>query len=606
LSQWSAAVESGMSFESKCRIRAVDGSYRWFLNRAQPGRDAEGRIVRWAGSLTDIDDLVRIEKELRESKERLAGIVSTAMDAIITVDEDKRIVLFNEAAERMFGCSAAEAMGQTLDRFIPECFRRAHSEGIGCLGETSGPSRAMARFNSLTGFRTDGTEFPIEAAISKIEVGGRKLYTIIHRDITERKQAEAEHEKLAQEQLARAAAEAANRSKDEFLAMVSHELRSPLTAILGYTRMLRSGPVDKDAISKVTAIVERNGKAQLHIIEDLLDSARIIEGKLRIELEPVDLVPVLETALDTARPAAVAKGVKLIANFGPAPEQTLGDSTRLQQVVWNLLTNAVKFTPEGGRVELRMEGISHRIRITVTDNGKGIEPEFLPFVFDRFRQADSSSARRVGGLGLGLSLVKHLVELHGGTIMVASEGVGRGSTFTIMLPRRQLDFIAWRTSAVAHREVRTEGALALDQALSLEGVDVLMVDDQEEARVVLTQALGEYGAHVTALSSGVEALALLSHPPGGRRPDVLILDIAMPGEDGYTVLKKVRALETKQGIKTDQIPAIALTAFGRSEDRLRALQAGFRMHVAKPVEPAELAVIIGSLTNRARLGAQPE
>src|SRR5262249_4026008 len=242
LSQWSRAVASGMSFESTCRLPPVDGSYPWFLNRAQRGRDAEGRIVRWAGSLTDIEDLIRIEQELRESEERLAGIVSTAMDAIITVDEDQRVVLFNEAAERMFGCPAAEAMGQTLDRFIPECCRRAHCEGIGCFGEASGANRAMARANSLTGLRTDGTEFPIEAAISKIEVGGRTLYTVIHRDITERKQAEAEHEKLVQEQLARAAAEAANRSKDEFLAMVSHELRSPLTAILGYTRMLRSGP----------------------------------------------------------------------------------------------------------------------------------------------------------------------------------------------------------------------------------------------------------------------------------------------------------------------------------------------------------------------------
>ena len=387
----------------------------------------------------------------------------------------------------------------------------------------------MARLNSLIGLRTDGSEFPIEAAISKIEVGGRKLYTVIHRDITERKRAEVEHEKLAQEQLARAAAEAANRSKDEFLAMVSHELRSPLTAILGYTRMLRSSPADRDAINKVTAIVERSAKAQLQIIEDLLDSARIIAGKLRIELEPIDLVPVLEAALDTAHPAAEAKGVKLITNFDPAPEQTLGDSTRLQQVVWNLLTNAVKFTPDGGWVELRMEGTTYQIRITVSDNGKGIEPEFLPFVFDRFRQADSSSARRVGGLGLGLSLVKHLVELHGGTIAVASEGVGRGSTFTVTLPRRQLDFIAQPTSVVADREVRTEGALALDEALSLEGVSVLVVDDQEETRVILTQALREYGAHVIALSSGVEALALLARPPGGRRPDVLILDISYAG-----------------------------------------------------------------------------
>jgi len=600
LAQWSDAVRSGISFESKCRIRAVDGSYRWFLNRAQPGRDAEGRIVRWAGSLTDIDDLIRTEQALRESKERLAGVVSTAMDAIITVDDDHRIVVFNEAAEEMFRCRAAEAMDQTIERFIPDCFRGTPPGNIRRFSEPGGASRATARLSSFTALRTDGKEFPIEAAISKSEIVGRTLYTVILRDITERKQAEAEHEKLVQEQLARTAAEAANRSKDEFLALVSHELRSPLTAIFGYTRMLRSGsgPVDRDAINKVTAVLERSAKAQLRIIEDLLDSARIIAGKLRIELEPVDLVPVLEAALDTARPAAEAKAITLVAGFGPAPEQALGDSTRLQQVVWNLLTNAVKFTPGGGRIELRMEGDDHQIGITVSDNGKGIEPEFLPFIFDRFKQADSSSARRVGGLGLGLSLAKHLVELHGGTITVASEGVGRGSTFTVTLPRRQLFFIPRPPSGSASREVRTEGALALDVALSLEDVSVLVVDDQEEARVVLTQTLGEYGAHVTALSSGAEALALLANPSGRKRPDVLILDIAMPGEDGYAVLKKIRALEAKQCMEEDPIPAIALTAFGRSEDRLRALQAGFHMHVAKPVEPAELAVVIGSLTGR--------
>jgi CheY-like chemotaxis protein/anti-sigma regulatory factor (Ser/Thr protein kinase) len=311
---------------------------------------------------------------------------------------------------------------------------------------------------------------------------------------------------------------------------------------------------------------------------------------------------VLEAALDTAAPAAEAKGVNLVANFGPLPGQMLGDSTRLQQIVWNLLTNAVKFTPEGGRVELRMEVASHHIKITVSDNGKGIEPEFLPFVFDRFRQADSSSTRSAGGLGLGLSLAKHLVDLHGGTITVASEGAGRGSTFTVTLPRRQLHFIPRPTSEPVLREVRKEGALALDVALSLEGVSVLLVDDEEEARVVLTQSLSEYGAHVTALSSGVEALALLAEPSGHRKLGVLILDIAMPGEDGYTVLKKVRALEAKQRIEADQIPAIALTAFGRSEDRLRALQAGFQMHVVKPVEPAELAVVVASLTNRRARG----
>jgi PAS domain S-box-containing protein len=593
--RWFAAVRSGMLFESRYRIRAADGSYRWFLARALPGRDAEGRIVRWAGSLMDIDDLVRAEESLRESKERLAGIVSSAMDAIITVDEDQWVVLFNNAAERMFGCPAAEALGRPFNRFIPERFRDAHTELVRRFGETGGASQAM---RPLTALRANGEEFPIEAAISKIEVGGRKLYTLILRDITERKQAEAEREQLAREQVARAAAEAANRSKDEFLAMVSHELRSPLNAILGYTRMLRSGPADREAINKATAVVERNAKAQLQIIEDLLDSSRIVTGKLRIEPGPVDLTPALEAALATVRSAAEAKGITLVANFGPSPEQVLGDSTRLQQVVWNLLSNAIKFTPEGGRVELRMEGAADNVRVTVTDTGKGIEPEFLPFVFDRFRQADPSSARHYGGLGLGLSLVKYLVELHGGMITAVSEGLGRGATFTVTLPRRHPEFIAPPLPAVSPREVRTEGAISPGAAFSLEGVSVLVVDDQEEARVVLTQALSKYGARVTAVSSGAEALALLSDPSSSKRPDALILDIAMPDEDGYTVLKKVRALEDRQGAAADRIPAIALTAYARSEDRLRALKSGFNMHVAKPVEPAELAVVIASLTTR--------
>src|SRR5262249_7661524 len=287
------------------------------------------------------------------------------------------------------------------------------------------------------------------------------------------------------------------------------------------------------------------------------------------ETSPVDLAPVLESAIDTVRAAAEAKGVILVTDFGPGPEEVAGDSARLQQVVWNLLSNGVKFTPEGGAVELRLESDANHLGSEVRDTAGGSEPNFLPFIFDPFRQADSSSTRRYGGLGLGLSLVKYLVELHGGTITAASEGAGRGATFTVTLPRCRPEFIA-PPPALAPREVRTEGAITSGEALSLEGVSVLVVDDQEEARVILTQALGEYGAPGSAVSSGAEALAILADPPGGRRPDVLILDIAMPDEDGYAVLKKVRALEAEQGATADQIPAIALTAYRRSEDRLRA------------------------------------
>src|SRR5262249_50624424 len=338
IAAWNQTVATGEPFDIEQRVRRNDGVYRWFKARAVTLRDSGGKVVKWFGSNTDIDDQKQAERSLLESKERLNGIVSSAMDAIITVDEDQRVVLFNEAAERMFGCSAAEAMGRPFNRFIPERFRDAHIELVRRFGETAGASQAM---RPLTALRADGAEFPIEAAISKIEVGGRKLYTLILRDVTEHKQAEAEREQLAREQVARAAAEAANRSKDEFLAMVSHELRSPLNAILGYTRMLRSGPTDREAINKAAAVVERNAKAQLQIIEDLLDSSRIVTGKLRIEPGPVELTPTLEAALATVRSAAEAKGITLVANFGPSSEQVLGDSTRLQQIVWNLLSNAI-------------------------------------------------------------------------------------------------------------------------------------------------------------------------------------------------------------------------------------------------------------------------
>src|SRR5215813_1876112 len=536
----------------------------------------------------------RTEEALRASEEKFRILADTAPVMVWMSGTDKLCTFFNKPWLDFTGRAIEEELGDGWTEGV-------HQEDYDrCLEVYVTSFEAREPFEMEYRLRRHDGEYRwiLDHGVPRFSHGGVFLgYIGSCIDITEHKRAETEREQLAWEQAARAAAEAANRSKDEFLAMVSHELRSPLNAVLGYTRMLRSGPVDRESINNVISIVERNAKAQLQIVEDLLDSARIIAGKLRIEPGPVDLVPVLEAALDTARSAAEAKGVTLAADFGTLPEQVLGDPTRLQQVVWNLLTNAVKFTPEGGRVELRMEGDADSVRITVSDTGKGIEPEFLPFVFDHFRQADASSARRHGGLGLGLSLVKHLVELHGGTIAAESEGKGRGAAFTVTLPRRQFEFIE-APRAVAPREVRTEGAITIDRELSLEGLSVLVVDDQEEARELLVQALGEYGAQATAVSSGVEVLAYLSDPPGGKRPDALILDIAMPDEDGYTVLKKVRALEAARGDAADQIPAIALTAYGRTEDRLRALQEGFQMHVTKPVEPAELAVVIASVTTR--------
>jgi len=537
----------------------------------------------------------RAEEALRASEEKFRILADTAPVMVWVSGADKLRAFFNKPWLEFTGRAMEEELGYGWAEGV-------HQEDYDCCLETFNAScDAREPFKMEYRLRRHDGEYRwiLDHGVPRYSPGGDFLGCVGSCiDITERKQVEArEREQLALEQAARATAEAANRSKDEFLTMLSHELRSPLNAVLGYTRMLRCGPVDRDAINKVAAIVERNAKAQLQIIEDLLDSACVTTGKLRIKTRPVDLSTVLESALNTVRAAAEAKGIMLVADFGPRPEEMVGDSARLQQVVWNLLSNGIKFTPEGGRVELQMDSDANHIRIKVSDTGKGIEPEFLPFVFDHFRQADSSSTRRYGGLGLGLSLAKYLVELHGGTITAASEGAGRGATFTVTLPRRHPELIA-PPPAVAPSEARTGGAIILGAALSLEGVSVLVVDDQEEARELLVQALGEYGAQVTAASSGAEALALLSDPLSGKRPDALILDIAMPDEDGYTVLNKVRALEAARGDAADQIPAIALTAYGRSEDRLRALQEGFQMHITKPVEPAELAVVIASVTTR--------
>jgi PAS domain S-box-containing protein len=456
--------------------------------------------------------------------------------------------------------------------------------------------------------RKDGSEVWVNSHVAPARdaQGNVEKAVAVMIDITDRKRAEREREQLLkQEKSARAEAQAANQSKDEFLTVVSHELRSPLNSILGYARLLRTRPADAEQIKQTVEIIERNGRMQLQLIEDLLDTARIISGKLKLEVQPAPLIGVVTAAIEAVRPAAQAKSIEMVSDIDSSVDQVTGDPGRLQQVVWNLLSNAIKFTPRSGRVELRMERVDHHVRITVKDTGKGIDPEFLPFVFDRFRQSDSSSSRRFGGLGLGLSLVKQLVELHGGTVEAASDGPGCGATFTVMLPQSstQKPAVIEQPRAVAQREVRTEGAIPLDEVPSLMGVRVLVVDDQEEARQLLTETLSECGAQVTAVSSGVEALAILSDPPEGERPSVLTLDINMPGEDGYKVLERVRALEAERGVApSDQIPAIALTALGRSEDRLRALAAGFRMHVAKPVEPAELAMVIASLADRVAAG----
>ena len=385
----------------------------------------------------------------------------------------------------------------------------------------------------------------------------------------------------------RRAAEDANRLKDEFLSTVSHELRTPLTAITGWAQMLRSGRLDAAKSARALETILRSARSQSEIIDDLLDVSRLITGKMRLYVAPLKLGSVIHTAVEAVRPAAEAKGVHLSVLLDPAAEAVSGDAERLQQVVWNLLSNAVKFAPTGGRVEVKLVRADSHFEIIVADNGQGIKSEFLPYVFERFRQEDGGMSRRQGGLGLGLAIARHIVELHGGTVHAASEGLGKGATFTVALPIASV-------RAVSPDELRDKAAgarLAPENPPSLLGVRALFVDDEADVRELITMMLAQGGAEVRTVASATEALAACDE----WQPDILIADIGMPEEDGYTLMKKLRARENERG---GHIPAIALTAYRRQEDRLRALSVGYESYVPKPVEPEELLAVVASLTNR--------
>ena len=381
----------------------------------------------------------------------------------------------------------------------------------------------------------------------------------------------------------------ANRLKDEFLATVSHELRTPLTAILGWAHLLRAGQLDKQSGNSALETIERNARAQAQLIDDLLDVSRIITGNLRLDVRQVDPGSFIEPAIEALRPAAEAKGVRIQKVMDTGIVSVAGDPARLQQVVWNLLSNAIKFTPKGGKVQVRLERINSHIEIAVSDTGVGIKPEFLPHVFERFRQADQKTTRHHGGLGLGLAIVRHLVELHGGTVEADSSGEDRGATFVVKLPivpLHQKDNLAERIHPAA-RDTLPD----YDCPERLDGLKVLVVDDEADTRELLKVGIGRCGAEVVTAGSAREALAAIAE----ERPDLLISDIGMPGEDGYELIRKVRSLPAGGGGK---IPAIALTAYARTEDRLRALRAGYQSHIAKPVELAELTAVMASLLRR--------
>lgn len=396
-------------------------------------------------------------------------------------------------------------------------------------------------------------------------------------------------------QLERRRAEDASRAKDDFLAVVSHELRTPLNAMLGWTRLLRAGNLNETRAIQALEVIERNATAQAQLIEDLLDISRITAGKLRLQLRHLDLHDVVNGALDVVRPAADAKGITLRSTIDDSVGPLLGDPDRLQQVVWNFLTNAVKFTPKGGKVWVCVRPVDSQVEIEVSDTGSGIAPAFLPYVFERFRQADVGTTRSHGGLGLGLAIVKSLVELHGGTVEARSEGEGRGTTFVARLPVAPLRVEETRRTSVHPRAPGAAPEFACPPQLA--SVRVLIVDDEPDGRDLIIAALSECGADVVGAGSAAEALARLS----SEHFDVLVSDIGMPGEDGYALISKLRARPAEAH---GRLPAVALTAFARGEDRTRALAAGFDVHVAKPVEPAELVLILARLVER-RSSAPP-
>jgi signal transduction histidine kinase/DNA-binding response OmpR family regulator len=387
-------------------------------------------------------------------------------------------------------------------------------------------------------------------------------------------------------------AQDANRLKDEFLATVSHELRTPLTAILGWAQMLQGGTLDETTGQRALGSIERNAKFQSHLIEDLLDISRISTGKLRLDVRPLELAPIIEAAVDAVRPAADAKAIRLEKIIDWKAGLISGDSDRLQQVVWNLLTNATKFTPRDGCVRITLKRQSAHVQIEVTDTGQGISPEFLPYMFDLFRQGDSSITRSHGGLGLGLAIVRHLVEMHGGSVHAHSEGEGKGATFVVMLPMIGIPIADNNGHKDGAVDVSRDG-ISMERVPELKGVSVLIVDDEPETRDLLVEVLSRCGAQVRASSSAHDALEALQ----SWKADVLISDIGMPGEDGYDLIRKVRKMDADHG---GCIPAVALTAYARGEDRIRALSAGFQMHVSKPVEPVELAAVVASFAWQTR------
>jgi PAS domain S-box-containing protein len=581
-------------FEVKLQVTTGQQPREMWLNGTyQPIRNPDGKIDRIATFVHDVTEKVkarhRIEalaEELKASEARARRLQDSGVIGVVFFTRDGQIVDANEAFLSMLGYSREELVAglSWKDMTPPEyaelderAFREMETKGICTPFEKAYVAK-------------DGRLVPILIGVAFWE-GSTDSGVAWIVDISARRAAEAERDSLLErERLARAQAEQANRSKDEFLAMVSHELRTPLNAMLGWARMLASGTLDQARQKRGLEVIERNAIAQAQLIEDLLDVSRIVHGKLRLEVASMDFRAVVEAAVDSVRPSVEHKGVALSATLEPELDPIVGDAHRLQQVVWNLLSNAAKFTPKGGHVQVQLRKSGEHVELVVADDGRGISEAALPYVFERFRQADASITRAFGGLGLGLSIAKHLAELHGGSITAESPGEGAGSRFTLRLGNAPLPA---EGSQRPPAPPRSRGAIN-EIPPELAGLRILVVDDEPDARELASTILCQGGATILPASSAEHALRLLAEQP----IDVILSDIGMPELDGYELIRRVRQLPTPAG----RIPAAALTAFARTDERRQAMLAGFQLHISKPVEPTELTAAVACLARIGRVG----
>ena len=588
--------ESVNHFET-IRVRK-DGTLIDISVSISPLYDTLGKVIGAAKIARDISQKKQVEIQLQAAQasaeyalHRLRAVVDYMTEGLILADPSGRLIEWNPAALKLHGFTRLDEVTHPLQDFT-KTFE------IHTLAGEKLPIERWPMTRILDGESFAHEEMKVHRLdINKSwiisysgtpvrDAGGKIILAVLTlHDVTAHHQAIAERERyLSSERAAREEAQRVTRLKDEFLATVSHELRTPLNAILGYAHLLKNSSNDPVEVAEGAAVIERNARAQTQIIEDILDMSRIVSGKLRMEISHVNLQNVIGAAMETVRPAADAKHIQLQTKLDPAIVWVQGDPSRLQQCVWNLLTNAIKFTPRDGKVSVDLSHANSQAVMVVRDTGQGISSDFLPYVFDKFRQADSSTARKQGGLGLGLSIVKNLVEAHGGRVTAQSEGVNRGSTFTVEIP-------VANGQPHPSTEAPTEAKSNSVAPPRLNGVTVLSVDDENHSREFVERYLQECGADVISVETAEQAIDLLHKQP----VDVIISDLAMPTTDGFELIRRIRAGETTHGT---HCPAAALTALARSEDRVKSLHAGFQTHIAKPVEPLELAITVASLAGR--------